>query len=203
MQKFDLFALELPSRELMDLIDIDLDLDVDADHEAARRDVLGVVAELRDVIGELRPPGLAEFGLQAALEGYLAQLRREAGDRLPAIALDIDSQVIDLTEPLALTLFRVAQEALRNALRHSGASEITFGLRRSVDDLVLVVRDDGSGFRMPARLNDLTDAGHFGLAGLAERVDQADGQLTVTSAPGAGTTIAVRLPAAGGRGDHD
>ena len=80
---------------------------------------------------------------------------------------------------------------------------MTVSLRQQNGGVELRVRDDGRGFRVPPRLNAFAEAGHFGLVGIAERVDQADGELTVESAPAAGTTIGVRLPLAAPRGDHD
>ena len=168
--------------------------------DTARQEVLEVVSQLRGVIGELRPAGLAEFGLPAALEGYVARLRREGGDHVPAIELDIDPQAADLPQPLALALFRVAQEALRNVVRHSKARQATVAVRRRFGDVWLEIRDDGCGFRTPARLSELAHAGHFGLVGLAERVDQAEGELTVASMPGLGTTVSVRVPVVAVRG---
>jgi signal transduction histidine kinase len=137
---------------------------------------------------------LAKFGLPAALRGYVARLERDGSGGLPAIALDLDEQAAELPQPLALALFRIVQEAVRNSVRHARAHQITVRLRRESAWVRLQVQDDGRGVRVPARLNRLAQAGHFGLVGLAERVEQADGEFTVASAPGAGTTIAVRLP---------
>jgi signal transduction histidine kinase len=159
-----------------------------------RRQVLAVVGQLRGVIGELRPPGLLELGLVAALEGYVASLRRHGDPSLPAIVLAADDPWVGLPEPVALALFRIAQEAVRNAIRHADARTVCIRLRHEGGDVALEVEDDGRGFAMPARLNDLTRAGHFGLVGLAERVDQACGTLAIRSSIGAGTRIAVRLP---------
>jgi signal transduction histidine kinase len=142
----------------------------------------------------LRPPGLAEFGLPAALRGYVARLKRDGNDGVPAIVLDLDEQTADLPQPLAVAVFRVVQEALRNCVRHARAHQITVRLRKESAEVTVDVQDDGRGFRVPDRLDELAQGGHFGLVGLAERVEQADGELTVTSAPGAGTTIAVRFP---------
>jgi len=162
--------------------------------ETLRRDMLGVVAHLRGLVGGLRPPGLVKFGLPAALSGYIAQLQRERGAGGPAIALELDPAPLTLPEPVALALFRIAQEAVRNALRHAQARRIRIVLGQRAGEIVLRVHDDGRGFHVPAHLSTLTIAGHFGLAGLAERVELVGGELAIESAPGAGTTVTVRVP---------
>ncbi len=159
-----------------------------------RRDVLAVVDELRGLISELRPPDLAEFGLPIALNGYVDWLLRTAGEHRPDIVLDLDAASVHVPQPLALTLFRVAQEALRNALRHGAACQVVVALRRHADEVVLQVSDDGRGFEVPPRLSAFVASGHFGLVGMAERVSQAGGALTIKSSPTTGTTLRVRLP---------
>jgi signal transduction histidine kinase len=100
-------------------------------------------------------------------------------------------------------VFQIAQEALRNALRHAGAGEVTVCIEQSDGGVELEIHDDGCGFVVPARLHSFAGIGHFGLVGIAERVEQAGGVLTVASAPGAGTTIGARLPMAGPRDRDD
>lgn len=162
--------------------------------EDIRQEVLGVGARLRQLIGELRPAGLEELGLTTALEGYVAHLEREGGPEMPEIELDLDDSGTALPEPVALCLFRVAQEALRNSLKHARPTRILLRLRLLADEAVLSVCDDGCGFQVPARLSVLTQADHFGLVGIAEQVSWAGGQLTIRSQPGAGTEVAVRIP---------
>ncbi len=164
--------------------------------DTARQQVLQVVAQLRALIRGLRPAGLDELGLPAALEGYVERLQQEAGAIAPAIDLDLDPEGSALPEPVALCLFRVAQEALRNILRHAHARRVTLSLHLSDGEAILEVQDDGCGFAVPARLGELTQGDHFGLVGMAERVGWASGQFAVRSQPGLGTTIAARLPLA-------
>jgi signal transduction histidine kinase len=163
--------------------------------EATRQEILGVVSGLRSLIGELRPAGLEELGLVAALEGHLARLEREGGPQAPAIHLELDgSQGVSLPEPVAICLFRVAQEALRNVLKHAAARQVTVSLRLCPGEATLSVRDDGCGFRVPDRLSKLARSNHFGLAGMAERVAWAGGQLTIQSRPGGGTEVRAWIP---------
>jgi signal transduction histidine kinase len=161
--------------------------------ETIRQETLGVATQLRRMIGELHPAGLEELGLTTALEGYVARLERE-GEREMKIQLDLDKSGTVLPEAVAICLFRVAQETLRNALKHAQAQHIKLNLRLSAGEAVLSVRDDGCGFCVPARLSVLTQADHFGLVGMAERVTWAGGQFTIHSQPGAGTEVTVRIP---------
>lgn len=162
--------------------------------ERQRTRLLAVVGQLRGVVGELRPPGLIEFGLPTALRGFVTELQREVGSGLPAIRLDVDDRAANVPQTLALTIFRIVQESIRNALRHAEAREIVVELRLEFSNVEVQIRDNGRGFIVPERLADLARAGHFGLVGLAERVEQADGQFTVTSSPGAGTKLTMRVP---------
>jgi len=166
----------------------------DQEMREMRQSVLDVVVQLRGLLGELRPAELEELGLATALEGYVARLQREAGPEAPEIALNIveDSHAIPL--PTARCIFRVAQEGLRNTLRHARAQRIDVELRVGTEEATLTIRDDGTGFNVPSSLSALTRSNHFGLVGMAERVALANGQLSIRSQLGHGTAIFLRLP---------
>ncbi|HEY64649.1 MAG TPA: HAMP domain-containing protein [Caldilineae bacterium] len=159
------------------------------------------LAELRAMIGDaveevrrfsraLRPSYLEELGLVPALE----TLANEAG-----AAFRTTGAARRLTAEQELALYRVAQEALNNALRHARARRIWIELAFADAGTRLRVRDDGVGFRVPEHLTDLARSGHFGLMGMHERMQLVGGRLIVTSAPGRGTTIEAWVP--GDRGD--
>lgn len=158
-----------------------------------QREVQEITAQLRDLVRELRPPGLEEFGLIAALEGYVADLHRVRPE-MPAVVLDAQGEETTVPIAVSLPLFRAAQEALRNVLEHAQARHVTLSLRVQAKDVVLNVRDDGVGFAVPASLGALARAGHFGLIGIAERVALAGGEMDIVSWPGEGTVITVRIP---------
>ena len=160
-----------------------------------------VVERLRRITGGLRPAGLEELGLVAALEGYAAHVRRkEAGADLP-VELDLDPDGATVPPMVARALFRVGQEGLRNARRHAGAQRAIVTLRVGVAEATLRVADDGCGFAPPPDLTALARAGHFGLVGLAEQLADLGGALAITSRPGAGTTLTARAPLTSGEGD--
>jgi signal transduction histidine kinase len=161
------------------------------------RDLAGeVLAELRSVIFALRPAELEDAGLVATLGKHVEIL-----DRVHDAAL---RWTADSVPPLPAeaedVVFRVAQEALRNALQHSGAGRVEVSLRVARSDgldLVLEVADDGRGFDVPAALRG---SRRLGLASMRERAASVGGQATITSAPGAGATVRLALPLAGGHG---
>lgn len=159
-----------------------------------RQSLQEVMAELRRLIGGLRPPGLDELGLHVAIETDAARLRSEAGPQTPQIETDLDPQARRLPEPAALCLYRVAQEGLRNALRHAQARRIVLRLHVLPNAVTLSVADDGIGFHVPEHLSEFAQHDHFGLIGLAERVSWVGGELHIQSQPGAGTEVTAHVP---------
>src|SRR6201995_2313515 len=140
-------------------------------------------AALRAVIDGLAPPELGEAGLAESLRRYAVLAGRAHG-----VAVDFSATELPrLDERQEAALYRVAQEALHNALRHSGAHEITMALSRSPRRVVLEVTDDGCGFA-PGAAGPPGIPGGLGLASMRGRAEAAGGTLTIRSAPGAGTT---------------
>ncbi|MDQ4076425.1 MAG: sensor histidine kinase [Chloroflexota bacterium] len=158
------------------------------------RELFATIKLLRGIISDLRPPGLKEFGLEAALAGYISELEREGGPALPAIDLDVDQEANHLPERLALCLFRVVQEALRNIVKHADATQVHVTLDIHPTELLLDITDDGRGFEPPERLTQLAQAEQLGLLGIAERVESVGGRLDIRSAPGKGTVVTVQIP---------
>lgn len=173
--------------------------DTVADHEIAskvrgfREGVTASIKQLRGVINDLRPAGLDEFGLVAALEGYIANFRRSREDKILA-TLQILGDCDGLSEQISLGIFRVVQESLSNVAKHAQASRVDVSLNVTTDTLALCIRDDGVGFVVPDDFRDLTEDRHFGLVGIAERVELMRGQLEVVSNRGEGTEISIRVP---------
>jgi PAS domain S-box-containing protein len=162
--------------------------------ESTQQELKETIRLLRGVIGDLRPAGLEQLGLVGALKGFIAQVRRTSGPSTPAIELETEGDDKSLPEHLSIVLFRAAQEAIRNAIRHAHACHIGLRLTKGESEATLLIRDDGQGFHVPSRLSALALADHFGLIGLSERVASVGGELTVHSAPGEGTEITIRVP---------
>ncbi|MER7518899.1 GAF domain-containing sensor histidine kinase [Streptomyces sp. NPDC126499] len=143
--------------------------------------------ELRAAVVELRPAALDEDGLVHTLRTQVQVL-----DRAHTARVTFDSTgVRALPAAHEEAMLRVAQEALHNALRHSGAARVTVSLSRSGQGARLTVTDDGRGFD-PATVR--TAGRHLGLVSMRDRAAGVGGTLTVTSAPGRGTTIEMEVP---------
>jgi len=108
------------------------------------------------------------------------------------LALARDRQA--LPEMVRLVLFRVLQEAVANAARHAQASEIQVRFSYDAEEARLEVSDNGRGFTVPGTWMGTVREGHYGLAGMEERVTAAGGTLSVESAPSSPTTIRVTIP---------
>ncbi|GAA3307184.1 hypothetical protein GCM10020295_65430 [Streptomyces cinereospinus] len=143
--------------------------------------------ELRAAVVELRPAALDEDGLVATLRTQVQVLDRAHTARVTFAAHGV--RALPATQEEAL--LRVAQEALHNALRHSGAERVAVTLSKRGTGAVLRVTDDGGGFDPRA----IRRAGrHLGLVSMRDRAGGVGGTLTVDSAPGKGTTIEMEVP---------
>lgn len=164
--------------------------------EARQLDVLRVrvdhlVMTVRQLVSQLRPPAL-DAGLGPALAWLGEEYTRN--NAVPC-HVSIDPQVKDLPAETATMVFRIAQESLNNARRHSNATEVTLSLGFDEDGWCLTVRDNGQGFD-----TSLSRPG-YGLLGMEERARLLRATLTVSSAPGQGSTVSLRSP--GGPGAPD
>jgi signal transduction histidine kinase len=155
-----------------------------------RAEVRNLLADLRQVCAELRPPMLDTLGLGAALRA-LAEDWSTQHDVETRLDLPPDATLRPLPVEVSVNLYRIVQEALSNVARHAAARQVTIQLDWENACLTLTVQDDGSGFAVPTPLRSLTAQGHFGLAGMQERVELIGGALTVESAPGRGTIVRV------------
>jgi two-component system, NarL family, sensor histidine kinase UhpB len=141
--------------------------------------------ELLSLARQLRPTALDDLGLGAALAGQVEQL---AHGEIEA-EFRADGDLSDLRDDAQLVVYRVAQEALSNAARHSGAVHVEVTLRRREDGGVeLLVADDGRGFAF-----DESEGG-LGIAGMRERALLIGGELTIESRPDRGTTVRLTVP---------
>ena len=159
--------------------------------EGARTALIRMLADLRRLSQGLRPRILDDHGLGAALEWLGDQLGQETGTK---IDVDVSAGLSAYPRSAQLLLFRIAQEALRNVVRHAGASVATISVRGDERKLRMTIADDGRGFQVPPMLSDLAGTGRLGLAGMAERVRLLGGTLHITSMPGRGSLIEVELP---------
>lgn len=141
--------------------------------------------EMRSLIFELRPPDLEREGLVAALQARLESVEGRTGLET---AFTVEGEAA-LPMAIQQELYRIAQEALNNALHHAQARSVKLNLKRAGSQVVLEIVDDGVGFD-PSTAGE---HGGLGLRGMEERVAGLGGRLTVTSTPGAGTTVRVEV----------
>jgi len=153
-----------------------------------------LIARVRSLSLDLRPPLLDDRGLRPALEGWLEAVGRRSGI---ATRLAVDGEIGRLPSELEIAGFRVVQEAVTNALRHSGAKALDVALRREGGTLRVAVRDDGAGFDVDEALARSAGGDHLGLLGMRERVEMLGGGLEIASAMGEGTEVRAWLPLEG------
>lgn len=146
---------------------------------------------IRDRLRQLRPVGLDELGLSAALEHLVANWRaRNPGT---SAQLSINTGIDGLHEHENITLYRIAQEALNNVAKHARAAEVNINVASEARGLALTIADNGTGSA------DWNSTGGLGLVGMRERVEALGGRLEITSTPGHGFCVSVAMPERGAR----
>ncbi len=148
------------------------------------------LAEMRALIFELRPETLESEGLVAALTRQIESVRARHGLEIRAEWCEEP----DLTYEISEAMYRIAQEALNNIVKHARAQRVVVSLSCASDEVRLEVRDDGDGFT-----SEDSFPGHLGLRSMRERAVRLGGTLQVESAPSQGTRIHVRIPRSNGR----
>lgn len=143
--------------------------------------------DTRRALQALRANPLDDLGLELALK-ELAETAAERADL--ALCFQLPRHLPQFSSEAEQCIYRVAQEATSNVVHHANARHLDLWLSQSDGWVTLTVHDDGIGF-IPA---EVTHPGHYGVPGMEERASLAGGSLRVTSAPGEGTTIALRLP---------
>jgi two-component system sensor histidine kinase UhpB len=150
---------------------------------------LELADDLRQLSHDLHPAILEHAGLAAALRAHCSEVARVAG---LSVAVTVDGiRSVELDAALCLCLYRVAQEALRNVVKHAGAGRVEVSVVATGGAAALVVSDDGRGFE-PAH----APRSGLGLVSMAERVRLIRGTLAIESAPGRGTQVRARVPIA-------
>jgi signal transduction histidine kinase len=156
----------------------------------AAGEVRDTIRQLRALLVDLYPPSLHRAGLAAALTDLAAPLSRHGIEA----DVSIDADGLDLTRSAEFLLFRTAQEALRNVVRHASATHVAIRVRREGPRAVLEVEDDGTGFEAGRREAAAVN-GHLGLELLADLALDAGARLDVESRPGNGTRVRMEVPA--------
>jgi two-component system, NarL family, sensor kinase len=162
------------------------------DPDAVRRELgmakelsTAALAEARAAITGLRPFVLDDLGLGPGLESL--------GRSLGGVEVEVDVEPVALPNHVEVALYRIAQEALQNVIKHAGASTVLVRLTASDDGVRLSVTDDGQGFDEET-IAGAEDRHSYGFVGIRERAELIGASLTVTSRPGTGTTVEVLVP---------
>jgi signal transduction histidine kinase len=185
-----LTALGLGLRSITSTLDTDPAL---AARRARELEALAgrALAELRRLVSDLRPSQLDDLGLVAALRWYAQELEARAGI---TVRLETQGGRVTLAPEMSTVLFRIAQEALTNVVRHAGAGCATVRLSVLDAELRLSVADDGCGFEPERVLAPQRGRAAWGLVGMQERAALVGGCLSVASVSGRGTEVTVVIP---------
>jgi signal transduction histidine kinase len=187
-------ALVVLARQLDDVISVSSDLSFDKRRllENLRKQTNDVMADVRRLSQDLRPPALDRLGLVPALEWLASDIGKRSG-----INVEIRIHGVSRRFPpeVELVLFRVAQEALRNAWRHAQATRADIAVEFGGRKIRITVKDNGKGFDLPETTGDLVKSGRLGLAGMQERIQLVGGSLRIESRLGEGTMVVIEAPA--------
>ena len=150
-----------------------------------------IMQGVRRLSQDLRPPTLDRLGLLPALEWLVSDVWKYSNIPIETKVLGTERR---LPHEAELMLFRITQEALRNAWRHSQATEVELIVEFGPSTIRIVVADNGKGFELPGTVGELTRSGKLGLVGMEERARLLGGSVRMESEPGKGTKVTVEAP---------
>jgi PAS domain S-box-containing protein len=148
-----------------------------------------IMKPIRNIMSDLRPRILDDYGLVAAIHWYTDQFSNRTKIPVMFKGKDLDPR---LPSDVETNLFRVIQESLTNIVKHAHASRVTVYLEETEGKVKLTINDDGVGFD-PLSINKTTERKGFGLIGMRERAEASGGKLSVISSPGKGTQVIVEI----------
>ncbi len=156
-----------------------------------RQETNNIIAGVRRLSQDLRPPTLDKLGLIPALEWLANSVQEISGI---AVAFNVEGNVRRLQTEVELILYRIIQEALRNVWKHSDASKAEVSVKYTPGSVKLMVTDNGKGLDFTCQPEDLTRYGKLGLAGIKERSRLLGGTMDIISEAGRGTAIVIEAP---------
>ena len=158
-------------------------------------DSLGLIEQtmerILDVMADLRPLVLEDFGLLATLHWYVHQFTKRTSVVVNVIGDEANPRLAPSVE---LALFRITQEALNNVARHAQASRVVITFEADSEFATLTIGDDGRGFDLTTQWSDLAKRQNWGLLTMIERAEALNGYCHLESQPGQGTLILVQVP---------
>jgi two-component system sensor histidine kinase UhpB len=148
-----------------------------------------ITVQVRDVMANLHPPVLDDYGLAAALRWYGARLAERTG---LTVTVQGEEPLLRLAAPVENSIFRIAQEALTNVVKHAQASQVTLTLAEEQGLVRLIIADDGRGFDLSSLAEHQGRLG-WGLLTMADRAEVVGGRCRIESIPGGGTRVVVEI----------
>jgi PAS domain S-box-containing protein len=167
-------------------------VDGDANLQQMGDDIKNLIAELRSICNDLRPPVLSRLGLRRALQENAEEL--QAKYPLTRITLELSDDPTLLPDPISLSLYRIYQQAMNNINRHAKASEVLVRLKLDQSKILFEIQDNGQGISDLVDWDEYARLGHLGLVGMKERAEANGGTIQLLSHPGQGTTVRVIIP---------
>ena len=152
--------------------------------------IISVSQDLRRLSIDLRPTVLDDLGLIPSLRWLVDTFQQESGTQA---SIEITGQPKPLTKKKTVLIFRIVQEALNNARKHSQASRIAVNVQFTAKTIKATIQDNGQGFQVPRAYDDLMSRGKLGLIGMQQRTQVLNGTLTISSESGKGTVISVEV----------
>ena len=160
--------------------------------ERIREMIKDIIDETQRISSNLRPSTLDALGLLPAIRSFCRNFKEIY--RGMEVNTQIDIKEDDVPEKIKIILYRIIQEALNNAAKHSEAKRLNLNINRITDYLELVIRDDGKGFIVEETIKNERQSKNMGLIGMIERADLSGGKLKILSEKGNGTIINARFP---------
>lgn len=196
-------ARELHDQVIQDLLSFNYQLeevenalaaeDLQAEMQSIRSGIRDVIATLRQICSDLRPPTLDSHGLLSALRSLVSQWSEQTG--IP-VELLMDQTIERWPEMIELNVFRIVQEGLSNVRKHAQATRVELEVRRTPSaGLMLRLADDGRGMDTPPDLLTLSEQKHFGLVSISERVSLLRGTMSMSTSPSlGGLELRIEIP---------
>jgi signal transduction histidine kinase len=196
-------AREIHDQVIQDLLSVNYELEeigasksttlgLDEELLPIRQSIRDLVADLRQICGNLRPPTIDNLGLGAALQSYTYDWSKRTAI---ATTLDLDINLRRLPETIELSIFRIVQEGLSNVRKHSNARNVEVVLKHtSPRTLMLSIADNGRGLAEDFDLAILSEDGHYGLLGISERVSLLGGRVKFQNQDSGGLLIQAEIP---------
>jgi PAS domain S-box-containing protein len=150
------------------------------------------ISTVRNLSYDLSPPGLKEFGLLQTLATYCEEFEKNTGIHVQFHPAGLKKAIMDPF--IQINLYRLIQEGLNNVRKHAEASQVVVKLVGAYPDIILRIEDNGKGFDIQAREQQLDNEKRMGLRSMKERVNLLQGQMTIQSYPMKGTKIWIKFP---------